>query len=233
MSMSYSWLEFFVALLAFVVSHAIPAFPALRARLITHLGRRVYFLTYGATSLALLIWLVTSAANTPYVELWPATEHLLWVPRIAMLPAMILAVNGLLAPNPLSLTMNRHGTFDPTKPGIVGIVRHPVLGAMLIWSVSHLLANGTLVHALLFGSFAVMSVAGMAAIDRRRKARLGLHEWRRLAALAPLLPLFPSLLAGRRPTLSIKAVWPSVLGTAVYVALAAGHVWFAGVPSYS
>jgi uncharacterized membrane protein len=232
MSMSYSWLEFFVALLAFVVSHAIPAFPALRARLITHLGRRVYFLTYGATSLALLIWLVTAASNTPYVELWPATEHLLWVPRLTMLPAVILAVNGLIAPNPLSLTMNRHYAFDPVKPGIVGIVRHPVLCATLIWSVSHILANGTLAHALLFGSFAVMSVAGMVAIDRRRKARLGLYEWRRLAALGPLLPLLPSLLGGWRPTLSIRTLWPSVLGTAVYVALAAGHVWFAGVPSY-
>lgn len=232
MSTIHAWLPLALSLLAFALSHIIPTLPAVRARLIGLCGRRIYFLAYGLTSLVLLACLVGTASSAPYVELWSPTEHLLWVPRVAMLPAVVLAVYGLMAPNPLSLTINRREKFDPDRPGVVGVVRHPVLWAMLIWSASHVLANGAVAHVLLFGTFAVMSVQGMVATDRRRQSKLGLIEWRRLSARAHLWPLLPSLLAGWRPAPSLKAVWPFLLGIATYAALALGHTWFAGVPSY-
>jgi uncharacterized membrane protein len=65
--------------------------------------------------------------------------------------AIILAVAGLLARNPLSMSLNREA-FDPLRPGIVAVVRHPVLWAQLIWSLAHLAANGDVGHVVLFGT---------------------------------------------------------------------------------
>jgi uncharacterized membrane protein len=226
-----NWLPLTLTLLAFFLSHTVPALPGVRVRLIGLCGREIYFLAYGVTSVLLLIGLVSAASSAPYVELWPQTDDLLWVPRVAMFPAIVLATNGLLAANPLSLTMNRGASFDPERPGVVGLVRHPVLWAMLIWSVSHIAANGALAHIVLFGTFALMSVHGMVAIDRRRQSSLGHPEWRRLSAHAPQWPRLHAIRA-RRPALSLRRLSPSLLGVAAYAALAVGHGWFAGVPAY-
>jgi uncharacterized membrane protein len=231
MSDLYYWLPLTLTLLAFFLSHTLPALPGVRVRLIGLCGRRLYFFAYGVTSVLLLIGLVSAASSAPYVELWPHTDDLLWVPRIAMLPAIVLATNGLLAANPLSLTMNRRGSFDPERPGVVGLVRHPVLWATLIWSVSHIAANGALAHVVLFGTFALMSVQGMVAIDRRQQSSLGHPEWRRLAAHAPQWPRLRAIRA-RRPALSLRRLSPSLLGVVAYTALAMGHGWFAGVPAF-
>lgn len=232
MSTIHLWLPLAVSLLAFVLSHLIPTLPAVRTRLIRLCGRRAYFLLYGLASLGFLIVLIAAVSNAPYVELWPATEQRLLVPRIAMLVAVVFTIYGLAAPNPLSLTMNRRGQFNPDRPGVVGVVRHPALWAMLTWSMSHIVANGDVAHVVLFGTFAVMSVSGMSTIDRRRKATLGIDEWLRLSARAPALPLVPSLLAGWRPRPSASDIWPGLIGLCSFAALVFGHVWFAGVPAY-
>ncbi|WP_157959948.1 NnrU family protein [Devosia submarina] len=217
---------------AFVLSHLVPALPSVRARLIGRFGRRSYFTLYGIVSLFLLLALIHAAATAPYVELWPATELGLAVPRLVMPLAVVLAVAGLLAPNPLSMSLNR-GTFDPLRPGIVAVVRHPVLWALLIWSLAHLAANGDVGHIVLFGTFAAMSALSMMSLDRRRRAKLGRPEWNRLAVRAPELPLLPALGAGWRPAFSLRILLHVLLGLAIYGMLALTHVWFAGVPAYS
>lgn len=221
-----------LVLAAFVLSHLIPALPPVRARLIGWLGRRAYFMAYGLVSLVLLLALIHAAANAPYVELWPATGLTLAVPRLVMPIAIVLAVAGLLAPNPLSMSVSRN-PFDPLRPGIAGIVRHPVLWALLIWSLAHVIANGDVAHIVLFGTFAAMSVLAMRSTDRRRQAKLGRVEWQLLSARAPQMPLLASLRAGWRPAFSATVALHLLLGLALYVLLAVSHVWFAGVPAYS
>lgn len=46
-------------------------------------------------------------------------------------------------------------------------VRHPMLTAVKIWAVSHLLANGDLAGIILFGSFLVYAVLDRIALKRR------------------------------------------------------------------
>ena len=233
MSTVHSWLPLALALLAFVLSHLLPTIPSIRTRLISVCGRRLYFTVYGMVSFGLLLGLIGAASSAPYLDLWSATEQLLWAPRIAMPAAVVLAVYGFAMPNPLSLTMNRRAPFDPARPGVVGVARHPVLWAMTIWSLAHIFANGDLAHVVLFSTFAAMSLTSMAAIDRRRQASLGAREWNRLSTLAPALPMVPSLLAGWRPKPSTKDFWPFMAGISIFALLAACHGWFAGVPAYS
>lgn len=53
-------------------------------------------------------------------------------------------------------------------PGrIQRVTRHPMLLAVKLWAVAHLLANGTLADVLLFGSFLAWAVADRISLKRR------------------------------------------------------------------
>lgn len=171
-------IEFLAALLIFLAAHSIPARPAVRGRFVAVLGERTYLLLYSILSLALLAWLISAAVRAPVVPLWP-TE--LWSYHLAlalMLPACWLLVGGLTLPNPLSVSLSRR-SFDPNRPGLAGLVRHPVMWGFALWALVHAIANGDLVSLIMFGGFLAFSLAGMALLDRRRKRQLG-EEWNRL-----------------------------------------------------
>jgi uncharacterized membrane protein len=56
-------------------------------------------------------------------------------------------------------------------------LRHPMLTGVIVWAAAHLLVNGDLASALLFGGMAVWAVASMALANRRpgdRKANVKL-----------------------------------------------------------
>jgi uncharacterized membrane protein len=171
-------LEFLAALLIFLAAHSIPARPAIRGRFVDLLGERTYLILYSLLSIALLAWLISAAVRAPVILLWP-TE--IWSYHLAlalMLPASWLLAGGLATPNPLSVSLSRR-PFDPQRPGIVGLVRHPVMWGFALWALVHTLANGDLVSLIMFGGFLAFSLAGMKLVDRRRKRQLG-EDWDRL-----------------------------------------------------
>lgn len=224
------WAEFGLALLAFFGSHAIPSFGGLRLHLIERLGRATYLACYSVISMLLLIWLIAAAARAPFVELWPFEDWQRLVPAALMPVASCLVLFGLLRPNPLSLSPAPSRAFDPEAPGVAGLVRHPILWATLLWSISHLPPNGDVAHVILFTLFAALSITGMIAIDARRRAQLGPERWSRMAARTSLLP-GGALLSGWRPRPTAGDVALLCLGLAAYVALVLAHPLFAGVPA--
>lgn len=53
-------------------------------------------------------------------------------------------------------------------PGrIRAALKHPMLAAVMLWALAHLVANGTLADALLFGGFLVWAVADRMSFKRR------------------------------------------------------------------
>lgn len=218
--------EFVVALVAFVASHAAPAAAPLRARLVARLGERVYLVLYSAASLGMLWWLASAYGRAPYVELWPHVSVLRWVTVAAMPLACILLVPGVTGPNPLSVGRGGAG-FDPARPGIVAVTRHPVLWAFAVWAGAHLPPNGDAASVLLFGTFLAISLAGPALVDRKRRAALGAAEWARLAAGTSNLPL-AALLAGRARLRGV-GVGSVLAALALYVVLLFGHPLVIGV----
>ncbi|GGH30645.1 Uncharacterized membrane protein [Cribrihabitans marinus] len=173
------WGEFSLALAVFLLSHAVPVRPPVRPWLIARLGTR-YFAAYSALSLAVLGWLILAAARAPYVEVIPPWPALRWLPLLVMPVVCLLAAGGMAIRNPLSFGGMGRRPFDPAQPGLLALTRHPLLLAAFLWALSHLLANGSLAHVLLFGLFAGFSVIGMALIDRRKRREMG-AEWDRLA----------------------------------------------------
>ncbi|NOD98353.1 NnrU family protein [Ruegeria sp. HKCCD6228] len=174
------WVLFLAALVTFLLSHAIPVRPTIRGWLIYTLGRRGYFTAYSVLSLAVLAWLIIAAANAPYVEVIPPYAVLRWAPVLIMPVVCWLAVAGLIIQNPFSFGGLGNRPFDPEQPGILRTTRHPILAALMLWAVAHLLANGSLSHVILFGLFAGFAVMGMALVDRRKSREMG-FEWVRLS----------------------------------------------------
>jgi uncharacterized membrane protein len=219
---------FAAAFAVFLLSHIVPARPAMRARLRAVLGERGFLAVYSLVSVAVLVWLIAAAAWAPYVELWPFAPWQMWVPNLVMPFACLLAAFGVGAANPLSFGGRPAARFDPDRPEIAGVSRHPLLLALALWAGGHVLPNGDLAHVLLFGTFALFSLTGMLAIDARRRRMLGDAAWRRLAARTSLVPL-AALVDGRwRPGWRIDPVRLGVAG-AVYGGLLALHPWVIGV----
>ncbi len=216
MSWLGGWGEFAAAFALFLLTHMVPARPALRARLIATLGRGVYVAAYSALSVALLLWLIGAAARAPYVELWGFAPSQMWAPVLAMAPACLLGALAVGAPNPLSFGGAREADYDPARPGVVGLTRHPILVALALWAGAHLVPNGDLAHVILFGSFLAMALAGMAAIDARNRRAMGEARWR-------------ALLPKRWPRLADLSARRMIIGAGVYAALMATHPLFAGV----
>ena len=221
------WIPFAGSMVAFFASHAIPARPSVRRRLVSGVGERLYLVLYSAMSLLLLGWLFRSAGEAPYVELWPAMGWQRLVPQIVVPAAIALGTIGLFTANPLSLSANRREADDNTA-GILGVTRHPVLWALALWAAAHVVPNGDLAHIVLFGTLLALCFAGMILMDRRAARHLGRDRWTDLAARQPLLPF-------SRP----KALrWPSprdfllgLVGLLLATGAASCHEVIIGVPA--
>ena len=101
--------------------------------------------------------------------------------------------------------------FAAYLPGrIKAAAKHPMLLAVKLWAVAHLLANGTLADVLLFGGFLVWAIADRISVKRRSPSE------------AHVVPAAPP-----RPANDAIAI---VGGLAVYVLfLFWAHRWLMGV----
>jgi uncharacterized membrane protein len=141
-------------LLLFFLVHLVPAAPRVRERLSRALGSAPYRALFSLVSIAGLVLIVlgygelqTLGRGNPQLWVPPVwTRHLV---LLLMIPAMILLV----------------AAYVPSR--IRNAVEHPMLTAVIIWAFSHLLANGDLASALLFGSFLVYAVFDRVSAQRR------------------------------------------------------------------
>ena len=185
-----------VGLILFLGVHLLPTSPELRAGLQERMGTNVYKAVFSLLSLAGFIIIVLGYHK---LQLHPGKNPILWNPPEwtrhfaagLMLPAMVLLVAALI-PSRIRTT-----------------IRHPMLSAIKIWALAHLIANGDLGGVLLFGSFLAFAVYDRISVKRR-------------GALGPL--------GDTKPTSVINDVIVVVLGVALYAALLfGGHAWLIGV----
>lgn len=216
------WLEYAIAFAAFFLAHSLPVRPPLRPWLQARLGQAGFAIAYSALSLAALAWIIVAAGRAPYVPLWPwAPWHNLVVLAV-MLPVCLILALAMARPNPFSFGGARNHLFDAARPGIGRLARHPLLLALALWAGAHVLPNGDLSHALLFGTFCAFALMGGRLVDRRRRREMG-DAWQALDAKRRSAPLLhaPQSWAG----LAIRLG----LGTGLYLALLWLHPWLFGV----
>jgi uncharacterized membrane protein len=173
-----------IGLVVFFAIHLVPANAELRNGLVGRFGETGYKAIFSIVSLIGLVLIVLGFAK---LQLHPGKNPQLWVPPLwcrhvaiaLMLPAMIALVAAYV-PSHIHTTL-----------------KHPMLVAIKIWALAHLLANGDLGALILFGSFLAFAVYDRISVKRR-------------GALGPL---------GDKKGPWINDVIVLVLGTGLYVGI--------------
>jgi uncharacterized membrane protein len=221
-----------IAALFWLFIHLGIAGSPLRGVLVARLGDngfRGLFSLLSAVGLAGLIWGYGAARGAENVALWSAPPWLHWLAVILMLPASILLVGSLTIPNPGLVGAEKLLQRAEPARGMLRITRHPMLIAFALWALLHLLANGDLASALLFGSVLIVAVAGAFSIDRKRNQAMP-ADWPRFAAVTSILPL--AAVASGRNRLVTSELWlPLAVGALVWLGLLLLHPLVIGVPA--
>jgi uncharacterized membrane protein len=137
-------------LLLFFIPHLLPMVPASRARLREQWGENRYKGLYSVVSGIGLILIIAGYAVAERGAQWfpPSLE------ARAVAPYAMTVVFILLAAS--------HGPSH-----IRAWIRHPMLAAVLIWSIVHLLANGDARGTVLFASFLLYAAIDLVSVTIR------------------------------------------------------------------
>ena len=127
-----------------------------RTRLRTVLGENTYKGVYTVLSLlgfGLIVWGFGLARETPAV-LWTPPTGMRHLAALLTLPAFVFLAAAYVPGN-----------------AIKARVHHPMVVSVKTWALAHLLATGTVAHALLFGSFLLWAVLCFVASRRRDRVQ--------------------------------------------------------------
>jgi uncharacterized membrane protein len=143
-----------IGLILFFAIHLVPANVELKNGLIARFGNGGYKAIFGVFSLVGLALIVLGYYK---LQLHPGKNPILWDPPTwtrhlalaLMLPAMIALV----------------ATYIPSHIHVM--LKLPMLVAIKIWALAHLLANGDLAALVLFGSFLAFAVYDRISVKKR------------------------------------------------------------------
>jgi uncharacterized membrane protein len=220
-----------LAALLFVGTHLGISSSALRARLVGSVGERGYLALYSLVAIATLSYLIWLYNGLPrYEYFWMPSPELYMVAKVLMPIALVLALGGFLVRNPTLVGAEgllAEGEGADLARGVTRITRHPFQWGVLIWAVSHVIANGDANSVVFFSAFGVLAALGTVAMDRKKAAALG-EGWKAYAASTSNVP-FAAIISGRN-RLALGELWlPVLLGLIGYAALAWRHEWVSGV----
>ena len=182
-----------LACAAFVVTHFVSSTP-LRPALAGAIGEKGYLVVYTLVSFAMLGWMAWAYGRAPLTA--PLFPGLRWLPLLALPLVFALLTCGLFTRNP-TLVGSEHLLRRPNAAhGILRVTRHPVMWALMLWAIVHILARGGDRKALLFfGTFVVVAGLGTILMDRRKADKMG-TDWAKFAAVTSNVP-FVAILQGR------------------------------------
>ncbi|WP_375589137.1 NnrU family protein [Hoeflea alexandrii] len=147
-----------VGLVVFLGVHSVRIVaPEFRQSQIDRRGLNAWKATYAVVSILgfiILVWGYGIARQDPVV-FWVAPAWMSHVVALLMLPVMIFLV-----------------ASQVPAGRIKAAVKHPMLLAVKIWAVAHLLVNGDLASVLLFGGFLAWAVVDR--ISEKKRLRAGL-----------------------------------------------------------
>jgi uncharacterized membrane protein len=201
-----------------------------RDTLTGRIGQAGYMILFSVLSVLDLVWMIYAYNHAPYMPTWGNPGWAKALAVLLMLPAFLFVVIGLTTPNPTAVAQEKLASRPPV--GIVTITRHPFLMGTALWSLLHLLANGDLASLLFFGSLAVVSVAGPASIDAKRRRALGAPVWDSFASQTSIVP-FLAIVQGRtKADYAGVGSWRPVAGFLAYAVMLGGHSHIVGVSPF-
>src|SRR5262249_58847699 len=138
---------------------------------------------YSAVSLILLAWLIRaySTVTNPILQ-WVPPRVLIVVPLVVMWLPLLLLIGGYTQRNPTAVMQKAALPTDRPAPGILAITRHPLMWAIGLWAVVHLLIARDLAAVIFFGAFAILALYGTYVLDAKKQRAWPAEDWRRFAA---------------------------------------------------
>jgi uncharacterized membrane protein len=223
--------ELFAAAAVFLAIHFLVSGTRLRDALTGAIGEGAYMGLFSAASIAALTWLCFAYGHAkagPDPVYWSATNATKWVQLGLTLLAFLLAVPGLLTPNPTSVRQEGALNKPDAVRGMLRITRHPFLSGVALWAAGHLLVNGDVAGLALFGVLAFLAVFGPLSIDAKRRRKLG-ETWNVFAAQTSAVP-FAAIMAGRQ-SLKLGEIgwWRLALAVLIWAAVLFIHQGAFGV----
>jgi uncharacterized membrane protein len=223
------------AALVFLGIHLLISGTRLRDVIAGAIGEGPYLGLFSLASLAAIVWLVmafnaaqASADNRILYTQWIGVRHLA-IPIVAL--AFLLAVPGLLLPNPTSLKQESAAAKGETVRGVLRITRHPFLWGVAIWSAFHVSANGDEASVIFFGTFLLLALFGTFSIDAKRRRKMG-EAWTGFAAKTSNIP-FAAIFAGRN-ALKLGEIldWRFLIAAAAFLAVLFSHAHLFGASPF-
>lgn len=148
-----TWLV--AGLILFIGVHSFSMLRGAREALVAGLGSEITFKAlYSLLALSGFILIILGFAEYRAAGMIPLWNPPSWGRHVAML-LVLLSFIALTA------------TYVPSH--IRSTLKHPMITAVMLWAVSHLLANGDLGSVLLFGSFLVWGVIARVSMGRRTR----------------------------------------------------------------
>lgn len=218
--------ELLLAALVWLGTHVGLSSTPLRAALVGRIGEKGFLIAYTLLALLAIFWLVRAYSDAPQIPLWPLGSLLNALALPLMLLAFVLLIAGVTVKNPTSLAAGGGGPGEPH--GVLRVTRHPVMWALGIWAVAHVLANGDLASLVFFGSMALLALGGTRLIDAKSAARRG-EAWQGFAKTTSNLPFGAILTGHQRLALGEIGWWRIGLGVLLFAAFLHLHLWLFGV----
>lgn len=193
---------------------------SLRGRLVNLIGEKAFRGVFALTSIAGLIWLIRAYATAPYIRTWGRLLVLDTLAQPLMLVAVVFVVVGISTPSPTIAGMESQLTRGVQVRGITRITRHPFLWGVALWAFVHLVINGDVAAALVFGSLLLLAVVGTSSIDAKRRHAFG-QRWENFSGETSNIP-FAAILQRRNhfwPALREIGFVRPLIAVTVFVAL--------------
>jgi uncharacterized membrane protein len=144
-----------LGLIVFLGTHAVSIARDTRSRLIGRFGEGGYKTAYSVSSalgLILIVYGFWAYRSAGYIPIW---DPPVWARHLSLVLV------------PLSFVLLA-AAYVPSRIGAAA--KHPMLAAVKIWALAHLLANGDLGSLFLFSAFLAWAVVDRIALKRRTGA---------------------------------------------------------------
>jgi uncharacterized membrane protein len=147
-------LTLLLGLALFIVPHLLPSQPSWRGFLRDRMGPSAYLLSFSILSLVSLILIAKGYGEARVLgranpQLWVPPAFTRHITLALMLPAFILLA----------------AAYIPSR--IRTAVKHPMLAAIKLWALAHLLVRGDLASLVLFGSLLAYAIFDRISVKKR------------------------------------------------------------------
>ncbi|HZF32320.1 MAG TPA: NnrU family protein [Candidatus Angelobacter sp.] len=229
--MTGSIIELLIAAAVFVGSHFGISSTGLRDELVRRIGERAYLALYSAVALILLAWLIRAYATVgDPLMLWVRPPLLIVLPLVVMPLALLLFVGGYSQRNPTAVMQGKPLPTDRPAPGVLAITRHPLMWAIGLWAIVHLIISDSIASFIFFGAFAILALHGTRVLDAKKRRTWPPEDWQRFAAATSNIPFAAVFTSRNEIKIAEIGWWRIMLVGVLYIALIFLHGVVLGVP---